>query len=628
MSDEIVKRKELFRRFLTTDLRAKEGAEKTLTFPASSDTPIERWYGMEVLSHAKGAVKLGRAKDGAMPLLFNHDLNDPIGMIQDARLEDGRMIVDAAFFETGRAKEVQQMLEGGLRNVSLAYRVNTLEENKKTGTFTATDWEPYEVSIVTVPADPSVGIGRGIEGEYEMRMIREQPPADNHATTRRDVMSKAEETVAVATASAKTEEPVTVISGAELEKRRKESIANLCKMASLDENYRDHYIGTGMSVEEVSNDILKVMEVRGKTNPQSVTKLGLTATETRQYSLVRAINACATKDWKSAGFELECTQQVAKRMNVPSDPNKFYIPYEVLTRPENLLEADQARKLLGLRDLSAGGGGGSGGFLVGTTNVGFIDMLYNRSVVLNMGAMRLSGLQGNITYPRMSVSATGQWLANETAAASESQQTFVQVGLTPHNVSAYTEISRQLLLQSSPGVEGIVSSDLARVVAVAADLAGLNGSGAAGQPQGIIGTGGVSVTAAASASYATVLGQQATVAGSNVMPAAGGYVTTPTISATCMQRQRFTSTDTPIWEGNVWDGRMVGFRSMSSNQMPGAGLLFGDWSEVIIAEWGVLEVEVNPYANFQAGIIGVRAIYSMDVGVRRPFAFAHITTAS
>jgi hypothetical protein len=65
---------------------------------------------------------------------------------------------------------------------------------------------------------------------------------------------------------------------------------------------------------------------------------------------------------------------------------------------------------------------------------------------------------------------------------------------------------------------------------------------------------------------------------------------------------------------------------MSSNQLTAASMMFGDWQELVIGEWGVLEVEVNPYANFQAGIIGVRAMYSMDVGVRRPFAFSRATS--
>jgi hypothetical protein len=81
-----------------------------------------------------------------------------------------------------------------------------------------------------------------------------------------------------------------------------------------------------------------------------------------------------------------------------------------------------------------------------------------------------------------------------------------------------------------------------------------------------------------------------------------------------------------LWEGNVWDGTMCGFPAMTSLQVPSANALFGDWSELIIGEWGVLEVEVNPYANFAAGIIGVRAMHTVDVALRRPFAFSLATS--
>jgi hypothetical protein len=90
-----------------------------------------------------------------------------------------------------------------------------------------------------------------------------------------------------------------------------------------------------------------------------------------------------------------------------------------------------------------------------------------------------------------------------------------------------------------------------------------------------------------------------------------------------MARVKFSSTASPLWEGNVWDGQMCGFNAMSTNQMAAGTMLFGDWSQVVVGEWGVLEIEVNPYANFQAGIIGVRALVSIDVGLRYAGAFSY-----
>jgi hypothetical protein len=73
---------------------------------------------------------------------------------------------------------------------------------------------------------------------------------------------------------------------------------------------------------------------------------------------------------------------------------------------------------------------------------------------------------------------------------------------------------------------------------------------------------------------------------------------------------------------------MAGYRAMASNQMSSATMLFGAWEDLIWAEWGVLEVEVNPYASFAAGIIGVRALYTLDIGLRYAgsFSYAHTIT--
>jgi HK97 family phage major capsid protein len=221
--------------------------------------------------------------------------------------------------------------------------------------------------------------------------------------------------------------------------------------------------------------------------------------------------------------------------------------------------------------------------------------------------------------------ATAYWVA-ENNAPTESQQTFGQLALSPKTVGAYTEVSRQLTLQSSPDAESLVMSDLADVVAIAVDLAALNGSGASGQPTGIINTGGIGAVTGTSLAYAGVLEFQTDVASGNALNGTCGYVTTPSVAALLMQRVKVASTYSPVWEGNVLDGTVTGFKAMSSNQMPAANMIFGDFSQVIIAEWGVLEVEVNPYTNFQAGIIGVRAMYSVDVGVRYAAAFSLATS--
>ncbi len=647
--------------------RAESGGKGDLVvnMSFSSDEPYERWWGVEVLDHSEKSIRLGRLNDGAA-LLFNHNPNDLRGVHvpSSVKVAGGKMrgkVRITAATQTGR--ETADLVESGvLTKASVGYQIHKIVEQSvgKSGekieraldgamfervlrrsmerepgdiaafrrsldasvgafdraddaetVYRVVDWEPFENSLVTIPADPTVGIGRSFE---EVEQTTRSPTKT--ATTAEGVTMSDKDTAPAAAIAEKVEITREASPNAlDIEKNRKRAIENLCKANKLDDKYRDMWIGQGVSVEDVSEDILRILEERGKANPQPATRLGLTDNETKQFSFIRAIRAVADKDWKNAGFELDCSRSIAQKLGVSPDPHKFYVPFEVMQRPNE-----------GRRDLTVATAGAAG-YLVGTENMGFIEMVRNRSVAFRMGARRLSGLQGSVTIPRQSAAATAYWLANEATAITESQQTFVQMALTPKNVGAYTEISRQLLLQSSPGAEGIVTDDLAQIVAIAADLAVLEGSGAAGQPTGISNTAGIGSVTGTSLAAAGILEFQTDVAGSNVTPMAPGYVTTPAVAGLLMVRPELPTTGTTrLWTGNIWDGAMFGIPSMTSNQLTAASMIFGDWQEVVVGEWGVLEVEVNPYANFQAGIIGVRAIYSMDVGVRRPFAFSRATT--
>ncbi len=628
MTEEVIKCPAMRRTFEETEIEVRADSDKpiSITFSGTSTYRVPRSFGDEVLDHAPKAIRLERAQRGAIPLLFNHDMNDIIGMVDDVSIVHGqRTLVKAHLFDTARARDVAAMLRGGLRNVSTKYRVFEYAEDKRTGVTTATDWEPLEYSIVTVPADPSVGIGRDHSGEeFEVRMVR----ADLVSTPAKPAAIKggtkvSDESNAAAGESADDKKPVITggdnsrnLNAIQLEAMRVAAINNLAKMNKIDERTVQYWVSNGIQLDGVTDDMLRILEERGKSNPQSAAALGMGKQEASQFSLARAINACSTNDWKLAPFELDCSRQIAAKLNKPVDTQRFFVPFEVLQRDAPM----QRRDLVTTTP-------GAGGYLVSTENMGFIEILRNRSVAFRMGARRLSGLNGNVTIPKQTGAGTAYWLATESTQATESDQAFQQIALTPKTASAYTEISRNLLLQSSPGAEGIVSDDLAQITALAVDLAALTGSGAAGQPTGISNTSGIGSVTATSVDYAKVLEFQTDVATSNVTPSRGGYVTTPAAAAVLMAKQRFSSTDTPLWQGNVWDGTMVGFPAMSSNQLS-AGMIFGDWSELVIGEWGVLEIAVNPYANFQAGIIGVRAMYSMDVGVRRAFAFSYASSVT
>lgn len=614
VTEETLKQKGLLRRGVSAEqiLVTRKDERELLTFPTSSEEPVERWWGVEVLSHDSGSVRLDRAKRGAMPLLFNHNIDDPIGMITAARVESNRLMVDAQLFETERAKEIRSMIDGGLRNVSLAYRINKVEE-KESETFTVTEWEPYEVSIVTVPADPTVGIGRGAELEYEVRMVRATHQAPS-AATREVSMPEPEkkETATVAVVDSSTK-----VSAVEAEKERRQAIINLCKSNRIDSRVEAGWIEGGTALTQVAKEILDVMEERGKAQPVAASALGLSSKETKNYSMFKAIRALKfgstnPKFFEEASFEIECSRAVAKQLGRELTSNVL-VPGEVLQRP--LGEA--AVRAMATQP------GSKGGYLVNVENMGFIDILRNRSVALSMGARNLSGLVGNVSFARQTGKASVTWQGGDGASVTASDQALGQLSMTPKTAIAITDVSEQLLRQSTPSAEQFVMADLAADIAIdGVDNVVINGTGGA-QPIGIKNTTGItSGQDAASATYAKILAFISTAGAANAIRSNPGFVTNTAGAAVLMQKQRFTSTDTPLWEGNMLDGQLVGFRAMSSEQLASSNLIFGSWGEIIIGDWGVLELAMdNGGTRFNQAQVGIRAMWMVDVLIRYPQAF-------
>lgn len=599
-------------------IRAAADQPMRLDFTLSSEQPVERWFGTEILSHAADAVDLSRAEAKAMPLLFNHDWNDPIGMVEVLRLADGRTKAQAVLFGTARAQEVGQMVDGGLRNVSVGYEILQMTEDTKRNVFTATRWMPLEASIVTVPADITVGIGRSAEeGARDVRVLRIDPQPAAPAAP------KEKATMADTNPAAGTNADITNLDPLQVEKDRREAIGALCRAQSIDGRIEDQWVRNGTRLEEVAKEILKVVEERGRARPTAMSDLGLSTKETQRFSLFRAIRAMrhpTPENRSAAGYELECSRALAERMQ-RGDSGSIFIPGEVLRRP---LGGDAASRAMAVTPAS------KGGYMVNVQEMGFIDILRNRSVALAMGARQLPGLVGNAVFPRQTGKATVTWQGGEGTSVTATDQTLGQLSMTPKTAIAITDVSEQLLRQATPSAEAFIMADLARDIAIdGVDNAVINGAGGAA-PLGIKNTTGVTTGQdASSATYAKILAFVSTAGAANAIRGNPGWVTTTAGAAKLMQVQRFASTDTPVWVGNMLDGQLVGFNAMSSEQMASGNLIFGSWDEVVIGDWGVLELAMdNGGTRFNQAQVGIRAMWMVDVLVRYPQAFVVSTNLS
>ena len=151
----------------------RRGNERKFTLSFSSEEPYNRWWGTEILSHTDNSVDLDRLNSIGV-VLYNHNRDKVIGKILRAWVDSNRGYAEIEFDTDTEAEVIYQKVSGGtLKGVSVGYVVDVWEEvsaNKKSsdGRFTgpcdiATRWTPYEISIVSVPADPTVGVGRSQE---------------------------------------------------------------------------------------------------------------------------------------------------------------------------------------------------------------------------------------------------------------------------------------------------------------------------------------------------------------------------------------------------------------------------------------------------------------------------------
>lgn len=147
-------------RDLELDLRAIDEEARTVPASLSSEIEIKRFFGTEVLEHSARAVNFERAKQG-LPLLFGHDQRAPIGLVEDVRLDGDKLRGVLRFSKNARAEEIwNDVREGFLKNISIGYRIDKWEESTDDDVVRAIRWTPFEASIVSVPADHTVGVNR------------------------------------------------------------------------------------------------------------------------------------------------------------------------------------------------------------------------------------------------------------------------------------------------------------------------------------------------------------------------------------------------------------------------------------------------------------------------------------
>lgn len=668
------------------DAKGVDIEARTIPVSFSSEAPVERWWGMEVLGHRAGEIDLTRVKQG-LPVLDEHrnqiGIDDHVTFDADGK---GRGLVRLGVGEV-EDRTLQNAAAGIRRFLSVGYKVNRLREieapkseGHKDGDlvmgwdgpqsprdgrakrwFRAINWTPAEHSFVSVAADVTVGVGRkedrgmndvAVEwlesraddagatdapdtsgGESEMKRGMHAPEPHREADTGKEGAGGGAPTVEIVREDPKVAEQ----RGVDAERTRIGEITAIG--ARHNPELVERAVSEGWSVKKMNHEVLAAMptpeaaaQVAGRQAPAEI---GMSEKECDEYSISRGLLAIADGRWRTeGGLEKDASDAVAKQYGRTA--GGMFLPYDKMVRgllTERGLQLDKRAELT----TTTGTG------LVGTITMAdaFIDVLRARTQVAAMGATILPGLRSSISLPRLATASTSGWVA-ESAGSGGSSMTFDALAMAPNTVRARQDITRRLLLQSTPMVDAIIMRDLGLTLGIAIDAAALVGTGG-DTPTGITQTGSIGDVAigtnGGAPAWAHLVELETDVATANADLGALGYLVSPMGRGKLKTTGRKDTGDTTSL-GFVWqdDNTINGYRALASTNVPdtltkgtlvaaASAVFFGNWQDLVIALWGTLDLKPDPYSSGDDDTLIVRAFQDADVGLRHPESFSCILDA-
>lgn len=624
---------------------------KRFDVSVSSEAEIERsgWDGdyVEILSHADGAVDLGRMR-AAAPVLLEHNSRNQIGVVEKAYLKDKTLRAVIRFSRNPLGQEVERDIEDGIRrNISVGYmprKMRLEEENGNVKKYLVTRWQPGEISVVSIPADTTVGVGRAASGGQRY-------PVEVEAAEGGKAMLTEQEKAAAAEAEAKAragEKPVEV-SGEVQARLDAAEIQRMCDANKMGHRAKE-FLEQGKTVPEVSHIIL--MERKSDARPagpapeapKKVDGLdGLPDKDRRRYSYTRALKiAAGVRDGTSEfnGLEAEVHAQLEKnRPAAYQARGGIFVPLDLRTVDQAW--DDREKRALDSKTLA------KGSEAVFDVPGQLIELLRNRAAVVQLGAVMLTGLSGPVAFPKQTSAMTAYWVGeNPGADVTASDPGLGLVTLQPKTLQATTSYSRQLLAQSTVDIELLVRNDLANIHALAIDRAAIHGKSASGEPAGIYKAPDVQAKAMGGIpTYALLVDMIGLVADANATLGTLGWVMTPLMAAKMLQTAEHATATMAgwVWQGTLevgGTGTVGGYRAVSTSQvskvMTGSedtggaehGIVFANWADMLVGLFGSLEIVVDPYAQKKRGMIEVTSFQMADIILRHGQSFCKSTGAT
>ncbi|MEG3135658.1 phage major capsid protein [Rouxiella sp. T17] len=581
--------------------------ENTVLLSFSSQTPVVRNINgvdyNEVLLHGTDNVDLSRLVNSA-PLLFNHDCDKPIGVIETASIGSdmvGRALVRFSTYGDG-PDYFGKVQEGTLTKVSVGYEI--LEYEILGNDLNITRWMPYEISVVSIPADDSVGVGRSLQFEdidSVLKYVREleqdstNGDAQDESTETNDNDSKdrvldesndeADSDQPEQDESTEPDNAVSYEEGEDSEEvntevdsqdvERAAEIEAIARTLNLANGLAEEAIKQGMSIEEFKNS---VRQLNNKKIIKDDKKM-------ENISLNQVIRSALNGD----------------KVEVETGKNGMKISNDMFQRALNSVRA-------GVTTATAGDAIHND-VLYGS----FVDVLRANSILKNFPIQMYTGLTSEISIPKLSADFTSSFgFIAEDGTSPEVSANFEAVKMTPSSFTGSVPLTRTVV-KSMPQVEQLISQAIVAGSAIRLETLILQEIVAQATTAG-------NVTTVSAYDYETFVTAQGVLGDRSVNMANVAAIMSETT------RAKLRNTLVGANTGAVYlldDGDLCGLPAYSSSVLAGAGdfVILGDFSNVAIASWGDLELDLDDTTNRNKGSVIARVWADIDYVLTRPEAF-------
>ncbi|EMV9412634.1 phage major capsid protein [Escherichia coli] len=607
----------------------------------------------EILVHTPESVDLSRLNNNA-PLLFNHNFDNHLGVVCDARIDAdnvGRALVKFSKHGTLANDIRNKVIEGTMEKISVGYDIKEYHIDYTKGQLIVTKWAPYELSFVTVPADDTVGLNRSlntitvnleakrdmtkeqieeIKEEQEAAQVEETPVEENKESEVEETQERQVE---------ENKENENLEDGKDAE--HPESVDDDSSTVREEEEVKEEREAAPVEEEKIEvaerseEDELEIREIARELNineddeefKRALTNKEITPEAFRTKALNNLVNAQRNNEQINKEQIMEKTFDLNNVIRSLVDGDVLganEAEYSAMAATATMQRGRAARGgsvFVPAAAMRAAAAGNTKADLTAITDEkllteSYIEMLMPESVLGRLGVTVYSGLTAPTAIPKMTKSSVDAFgFVDENGAAPEGKAEFANVKLSPKTFAGGNPISRQSI-KTVPGIATLITDHINQAVRIKLEQLILSDKDNERGPAGLVKqlVDASRVTKKAAFSYKDFLKEIAALTDAGVPAQAIKFA----MSGATAAELESTLKDNGVSGYIIENGKLAGYEVVTSGVIPADHIVLGDFSGITIGEWGGLELDMDTTTYRDRAAIVPRIWVDLDYIVAQP----------